>query len=82
MRGLAEDLRQAAHGWAEQTAQEQGLGAKVSGEVLASVALLLSGGSGPPDGRQARVVELVQPPPAGANENVIEDGCDDLLLAG
>jgi hypothetical protein len=82
VRGLADDLRAVARTWAEETAQAQGLGPKVNGEVLASVALLLGAeGSGAPDGGKARGVELVEPAPAGADDDVIEDGGDDLLLA-
>lgn len=82
MRGLADDLRAVAHTWAEETAQAQGLGPKVDGEVLAAVALLLGAkGSGAPDRGKAGGVELVEPASAGADDNVIEDGGDDLLLA-
>ena len=81
MRGLPDDLRAAAHAWAEQTAQAQGLGPRVAaGEVLASVALLFAPGSDPPDGRQPRVVKAVQAGAAGANDQVIEHRGDDLLL--
>lgn len=82
--GLADDLRAAAHSWAEEGAQAQGLGPKVGGEVLASVALLLGakGSSGAPDGAQARVVELARTAHSGrGDDQVIDDGRDDLLLA-
>jgi hypothetical protein len=80
--GLDDDLRAAAHRWAEETAQAQGLGPKVDGEVLASVALLLGAkGSGAPDGIEPGRVELVEAASAGADDDVIEDGGDDLLLA-
>jgi hypothetical protein len=80
--GLDDDLRAAAHRWAEETAQAQGLGPTVDGEVLASVALLLGAkGSGAPDRGKPGRVELVETGPAGANDDVIEDGGDDLLLA-
>ena len=84
MPGLADDLRAAAHRWAEEGAQAQGLGPTVGGEVLASVALLLGvkRRSGAPDGAQARVVELARAAHSGgADVQVIEDGGDDLLLA-
>lgn len=82
MRGLADDLRAIAHTWAEETAQAQRLGPKVAGEVLAAVALLLGAkGSDAPDGCEAGGVELVEPASAGADDDVIEDGGDDLLLA-
>lgn len=83
MRGLPDDLRAAAHAWAEQTAQAQGLGPRVGADaVLASVALLFAPGSGPPDGRQPRVVKPVQAGAAGAHVQVVEHGGDDLLLPG
>ena len=84
MGGLADDLRAAAQTWAEYTAQVQGLGPKVGeGEVLRSVALLLGAKPlGAPDGGESRRVEPVVAPPAGADDQVIEDGGDDLLLAG
>ena len=83
MPGLDDDLRAAAHGWAEEGALAQGLGPTVGGEVLASVALLLGvKPSGAPDGAQARVVELARAAHSGgADVQVIEDGGDDLLLA-
>ncbi len=83
MPGLADDLRANAHRWAEESAQAQGLGPTVSGEVLASVALLLGANrSGTPDGAQARVVERARPAHAGrSDDEVIDDGGDDLLLA-
>jgi hypothetical protein len=83
MRGLPDELRAAARAWAEQTAQAQGLGPRVgAGEVLVSVALLFAPGSGPPDGRKTRVVEPVETSPAGADDQVVEHGRDDLLLPG
>lgn len=83
MSELADDLRAAAHRWADETAQAQGLGPKVNGEVIASVALLLGakGSSGAPDGGEPGRVELVEAAPAGVDDDVIEDGGDDLLLA-
>ena len=82
MPGLDDDLRAAAHRWAEETAQAQGLGPKVEGELLASVALLLGAkGSGAPDRIEPGRVELVEAASAGADDDVIEDGGDDLLLA-
>ena len=83
MPGLDDDLRAAAHRWAEEGAQAQGLGPTVGGEVLASVALLLGvKRSGAPDGAKTRVVELPRAAHSGgADGQVIEDGGDDLLLA-
>jgi hypothetical protein len=81
--GLDDDLRSAAHRWAEETAQAQGLGPRVDGEVLASVAVLLGakGSLGAPDRVEPGRVELVEAASAGADDDVIEDGSDDLLLA-
>ena len=83
MPGLDDDLRAAAHRWAEETAQAQGLGPRVDGEVLAFVAVLLGakGSSGAPDRGESGRVELVEAASAGADNDVIEDGGDDLLLA-
>lgn len=83
MPGLADDLRATAHSWAKEGAEAQGLGPKVGGEVLASVALLLGAkGSGAPDGAQAGVVELARPAHSGrGDDQVIDHGGDDLLLA-
>jgi hypothetical protein len=81
--GLDDDLRAAAHRWAEETAQAQGLGPKVDGEVLASVAVLLGaeGSSGAPDRIEPGRVELVEAASTGTDDDVFEDGGDDLLLA-
>lgn len=83
MPGLADELRALAQAWADRTASEQGLGGKVDGEPLASVALLLGAEvSSAPNGRQARVVELARPPhTGGTDDQVIKHGGDDLLLA-
>jgi hypothetical protein len=55
MRGLDDELRAAAHAWAEQTAIEQGLPARVEDlEVLRNVAELLElRDSDAPNGSQA-----------------------------
>lgn len=81
MRGLPDELRERAHAWAERSAQEQGLGPTVAeGEVLRAVAVLLGALSGAPDGGQAALVETVVARPAGADDEMVEDGGDDLLL--
>ena len=85
MRGLADDLREAAHAWAEQTAQAQGLPAQVEQvDVLRDIAQLLGlrGDSGAPDRVQPGRVEAVEAAPAGSNDDMIEQGGDDLLLPG
>jgi hypothetical protein len=51
------------------------------GDVLNAVAVLLGVRSGPPDGLQAGVVEAVVAAPTGVDDQVVEDGGDDLLLA-
>ena len=55
-----------------------------SGEVLASVALLLGarGSSGAPDGVERGRVEAVAAADGRGDDHVVEDGGDDLLLAG
>ena len=84
MRGLPDDLRDDARAWAVQTAQDQGLGPKVSGEVLASVALLFETSSGPPDGRKPGVVKPVQSGSAGGATYAgsVFNGLDQLTLSG
>lgn len=88
MSGLPDDLRQQAQAWAEATAVAQGFPARVERpDVLRSVAVLLGsdearGDSGAPDRRKPRRVEAVEAPPAWSNDDMIEDGGDDLLLAG
>lgn len=85
--GLPDELRAQAHAWAEETAVAQGFPARVERpDVLRSVAVLLGGAagsedSGAPDRRQPRRVEAVEAPPAWSNDDMIEDGGDDLLLA-
>ena len=87
MPGLPDELLAHARSWAEETALAQGFPAKVERiDVLQAVAVLLGGEekesrSGAPDRRQARRVEPVVAPPAWTNDDMIEDGGDDLLLA-
>lgn len=82
MRGLPDELRDRAHAWAERSARDQGLGPTVAeGDVLNAVAVLLGVRSGPPDRGQAGVVEAVVSTPPGVDDQVVEDGGDDLLLA-
>ena len=51
-------------------------------KCFASVALLLGADrSGAPDGGKPGGSNLLKPAPAGADDEVIEDGGDDLLLA-
>jgi hypothetical protein len=86
--GLPDTLRQQARAWAEETAAAQGFPVRVErAEVLRSVAVLLGSdqareSSGAPDGRKPRRVEAVEAPPAWTNDDMIEDGGDDLLLPG
>lgn len=89
MSGLPDDLREQARAWAEETAVAQGFPARVERpEVLRSVAVLLGGadagseGSSAPDRRQPRWVEAVEAPPAWSNDDMVDDGGDDLLLPG
>lgn len=88
MSGLPDDLREQARAWAEETAAAQGFPARVERpDVLRSVAVLLGSdevgeSSGAPDRRQPRRVEPVEAPPAWTNDDMIDDGGDDLLLPG
>ena len=72
-----------AHRWAEETAQAQGLGPKVGRRSLGvgGAAARREGVRRARPGASAGVVELVEPAPAGADDDVIDDGGDDLLLA-
>lgn len=75
VRGLDEQLRAQGQAWAEETAQAQGLPAKVTDhEVLRNVAALLGlkGSSVAPERLQARGVEAVVPPSAGADDDVLQ----------
>jgi hypothetical protein len=88
VRGLPDDLGAEAHAWAERTAREQGLPVKVERpDILRAVAVLLGAsaegaGSAAPDRRYPRRVETVEAPPAWTNEDMLQDGGDDLLLPG
>jgi len=86
VRGPAEDLRAAAHAWADGTARAQGLPVHVERlDVLRSVAVLLGAqarGLGAPDRAEPVGVEAVVAASAGADDNVVEDGLDDLGLFG
>lgn len=91
-------LQDAARAWVEASCASQGLPVKVSdAALLAQVAGLLgvparpaAGGarsspadaSGAPDGRQPAEVELVVAASAGGDDEVVEDGGDDCVLAG
>jgi hypothetical protein len=75
VRGLDDELRAQAQAWAEETAQAQGLPARVTDhEVLRDVAALLGlkGASVAPDGLQAASVEAVEAAPAGADDDVLQ----------
>ena len=75
MRGLDEQLVAEARAWAKETALAQGLPAKVSDhDVLRDVAALLGlkGGLVAPDRGKAGGVEPVVPPPAGADDDVLQ----------
>jgi hypothetical protein len=75
VRGLDDELRGEAQAWAEETAQAQGLPAKVADyDVLRDVAALLGlkAASVAPDGPQASSVEAVEPAPAGADDDVLQ----------
>ena len=88
MSGLPDSLREQARAWAEATATAQGFPARVERpDVLRSVAVLLGSekvrqDSGAPDRRQPRRVEAVEAPPTWTNDDMIDDGGDDLLLPG
>lgn len=88
MSGLPDDLRQQARAWAEATAVAQGFPVRVDRpDVLRSVAVLLGADeapetSGAPDRRKPRRVEPVEAPPAWSNDDMIDNGSDDLLLPG
>lgn len=93
---MTDPITVAAHAWVEESCAAQGLPVKVSDlAVLAAVAGLLGVAPGasrvaasspapsdPPDGGETARVELVEPPLAGANDNVVEDGGDDPMLPG
>jgi hypothetical protein len=75
VRGLADELRAEAQAWAEETAQAQGLPAKVADhEVLRNVAALLGlkAASKAPDGLQPASVEAVEAAPARADDDVLQ----------
>lgn len=75
MRGLDDELRAQAQAWAEATARAQGLPARVAEQyVLRDIAALLGmkARSVTPERLQARGVEAVQPPPAGADDDVLK----------
>ena len=72
--GLDDQLRAQAQAWAEESALAQGLPVKVADpDVLREVATLLGlKGSVAPDRGQARGVEAVEAPPAGADDDVLQ----------
>jgi hypothetical protein len=82
--GLDDRLRAQARVWAEETALTQGLPARVvDHDVLRSVAALLGlKRSVAPDGGQAHGVEAVVAAPTRPDDDVLQEGGDDLLLAG
>jgi hypothetical protein len=74
VRGLDDQLRAQAQAWAEETAQAQGLPAKVADHgVLRDVAALLGlKASVAPNGLQAVAVEAVEAGPAGGDDDVLQ----------
>lgn len=82
--------------WVEASCAAQRLPVKVGdAAVLSQVAGLLGAGpgvsrgaassrarSGPPHGGEPAGIELVEPPPGRADEDVVEDGGDDRVLPG
>jgi hypothetical protein len=90
-------LQDGARAWVEDSCASQGLPVKVCDvSVLAQVAGLLgvparpaaggapsrlAGVSGAPGGREPADVELVVAASAGGNDQVVEDGGDDRVLA-
>ena len=84
MPGLTDSLRAAAHEWAERTADAQGLPLRVTqAAVIRSVTVLLGvnpARSGAPDRSKPRGIEAVVASPGWSDDDVIEDGGDDLLL--
>jgi hypothetical protein len=85
-RGLTDDQRAHAQAWAERFCLDQHLPLKITdSRTLRDVANLLGGvvaRSDPPDGGQPGVVEAVVASPAGADDDVVEDGGDDRVLPG
>ena len=93
---MTEPIAAAARAWAEESCAAQGLPVKVSDlAVLSAVAGLLGAAPGasrvaasspnrsdPPDRGEPALVELVVAAPAGADDQVIEDGGDDPMLPG
>ena len=93
---MTEPIAAAARAWVEESCATQGLPVKVSDlAVLTAVAGLLGAAPGasrvtassptrsdPPDRGEAGRVELVVTAPAGADNNVVEDGGDDRVLPG
>jgi hypothetical protein len=82
--GLTDSLRAAAREWAERTADAQGLPLRVSqADVIRSVIVLLGvkpARSGAPDRSKPGGIEAVVASPGRSDDDVIEDGGDDLLL--
>ena len=83
-RGLTDDLQACARQWAERSCLDQALALKISDpRTLRDVAQLLGArveGSDPPDGREPGGIEAVVAAPAGADDDVLEDGGDDRVL--
>ena len=82
--GLTDDLRTRARQWAERSCLDQGLALKISDpRTLRDVAQLLGAsvdGSDPPDRLQPGGVEAVVAAPAGADDDMVEDGSHDRVL--
>lgn len=83
--GLTDDLRARARAWAERSCLDQQLPLKITDpRTLRDMAQLLGASvdrSDPPDGREPGGVEAVVAAPAGTDDDVVEDGSDDRVLA-
>ena len=81
--GRPNDLSAHARAWVERSCLDQHLPIKITdSRRLREVAALLGacGRSDPPDGGEPGRVELVEAAPAGADDQVVEDGGDDPVL--
>jgi hypothetical protein len=82
--GLPDDLREQAREWAERTASAQGLPPRVTqADVIRSVTILLGVKpvrSGAPNRVKPRRVKPVPSPHGGTDNDVLDNGGDDLLL--
>ena len=79
--GQQDDLRACARAWVERSCLDQQIPLKITDpKTLREVAALLGARSDPPDGAEPARVEPVEAAPAGADNQVIENGGDDPML--